>query len=510
MLTSEQQLIVNSFDTNMLINAAPGSGKTFTLINQAQNFIKANPNKLCLILCYNTRIAKEINAKVNHPNIFCFTIHTIGNAILKSWTRRNKVFKPNKFLQLNRDKKNLAALKKLIPPKIECYSLLRQNTLQLLRFARYTMIDPTDQHALYELSLKLQLPLVGNELALTAQLHELNINQFTTCGWSDFDDMLFLPEHLKLTLQPSDVIGSGDTVRTFERPFDFILCDEAQDFSKLMQSAISRLSHENTIFAFYGDSRQAINLHNGSDPYSFVNLGEKYDCVELPLTTIFRCPQNHVEKLNDTFGTNYTAFKQNEGLISDIPEYDIVSLVKPNSAILGRFRNGRNAKLYDVFFRLLENDIKANVSGLDVQHLVDSVLPDSISDTWERTPSNIISKVLMNHVQEQVAAMEQKKWMNAAKDYLADALKVQRLIEVSNATSYDKFTDYVKSLSFAQKDGVTCSTIHTAKGLEWEQTFIIDAWAFPYVGKTEEEKLQEANVHYVALSRSMSDMYLTH
>lgn len=509
MLTLEQQTIVNSFDTNMLINAAPGSGKTFTLITQAQNYVKANPNKLCLILCYNTKIAKEINAKVNHPNIYCFTLHTIGNAILKSWTKRNKVFKPNKFLQFNRDKKNVAAFKKLVQPKTECYSLLRQNTLQLLRFARYTLIDPTDQQALYELAIKLQLPLIGNELSLTSQLHDLNINQFTTCGWSDFDDMLYLPEYLELTLQSGDIIGSGDTTRTFDRPFDFILCDEAQDFSKLMQNAISRLSHENTIFAFYGDSRQAINLHNGSDPYSFSNLGDKYDCVELPLTTIFRCPKNHVQKLNEVFNTNYIAFKQNDGLISDIPEDDIVSLVKPNSAILGRFRNGRNAKLYDVFFRLLENNIKANVSGLDVQQLVDSVLPDSISDTWDKTPAYAISKVLMKHVQEQIAVMEQKKWINAAKDYLADALKVQRLIEISSATSYNCFVDYIKSLSFQQQDGVTCSTIHTAKGLEWNQTFVIDAYAFPYSGKTDEEKMQEANVHYVALSRSKDTMYLT-
>ena len=77
-LTTEQNDIlrtVSQFDTNIHINAVPGSAKTTTCLYIAKN----NPSKRILLLTYNKRLRLETLQKLNGlQNIECHTFHSFG------------------------------------------------------------------------------------------------------------------------------------------------------------------------------------------------------------------------------------------------------------------------------------------------------------------------------------------------------------------------------------------------------------------------------------------------
>ena len=62
------------------------------------------------------------------------------------------------------------------------------------------------------------------------------------------------------------------------------------------------------------------------------------------------------------------------------------------------------------------------------------------------------------------------------------------------------FSDKVSS-------GVTCSTVHRAKGLEAERVFVLYPEDMPHpMAKTQEDRQQEKNIEYVAITRSKRDL----
>ncbi len=60
---------------------------------------------------------------------------------------------------------------------------------------------------------------------------------------------------------------------------------------------------------------------------------------------------------------------------------------------------------------------------------------------------------------------------------------------------------------FANGDGVTLSTIHKAKGLEWPRVYILDRRLMPSPwAETSDELRQERNLEYVAVTRAKLDL----
>lgn len=88
---------VNNSNTNLLVNAKAGSGKTSTLILIANNLIKQN--KKCLFLAFNKSIVDELSTKIINENCQIKTIHALGLSFLRSYLYR----KHNTNYELNID-----------------------------------------------------------------------------------------------------------------------------------------------------------------------------------------------------------------------------------------------------------------------------------------------------------------------------------------------------------------------------------------------------------------------
>jgi DNA helicase-2/ATP-dependent DNA helicase PcrA len=66
--------------------------------------------------------------------------------------------------------------------------------------------------------------------------------------------------------------------------------------------------------------------------------------------------------------------------------------------------------------------------------------------------------------------------------------------------------DNIKRI-FADGSGITLSTIHRAKGLEWETVFLLDWGLLPSrYAETDAAKQQERNLQYVAVTRAKLDL----
>lgn len=93
--------------------------------------------------------------------------------------------------------------------------------------------------------------------------------------------------------------------------------------------------------------------------------------------------------------------------------------------------------------------------------------------------------------------------------------------EANEQNSFEEWIQYVNEyreeliLNYKQKnDGVTLSTFHSSKGLEWDKVFILDCneGICPYnKAKTEADLEEERRAFYVAITRSKTylDMYVT-
>ena len=498
-LTKEQQMIVNyAPQQNTIISADAGSGKTATIVFTVENLLKKNPHAKILIVVFNVHIKDELRLRLKSPNVFIFTMHTLGNALLKTSTSGKYV--NNAYLRVNPNRKYTKILRDLIGFGKGTKAAI-DTAFELLNIARMTN-SKFEPSVLYTLAQRYDIAISGPEVNVLPEALEIGKQQFLEKKWADFGDMLYLPESLDLNFPKSGLwLGSGEEKQFVGEPFDYIFADEAQDFGESMQRLVRRFMHNNTKVCFVGDSLQAINGYTGSDPYSLDNLSIKYSCAELPLTTVFRNPANHIEKINGIFPKNSKAFKNFDGLWEDVDNINLVDI--PNdSVILGRFRNGKQAKLWDYFFNLLEIGRECTLFGINPLQIVEKIVPDELQKDF----SNIVPN-LQSYVIETLQDYKAKGWHNVAEDFEKDAQLTQRLIENCACNSWDNFEKWVKGMTYDRKGRINLSTIHTFKGYEKPNVYLIDSGSFPYKGKTPLAELQEQAVHYVALTRSSQNMF---
>lgn len=81
-LTDEQEKAIKELleGNNVIVQAVAGSGKTTSSLE----FARRHEDKKFLILTYNTKLAKDTNERIKQrglTNIWCFTLHSIGNKI---------------------------------------------------------------------------------------------------------------------------------------------------------------------------------------------------------------------------------------------------------------------------------------------------------------------------------------------------------------------------------------------------------------------------------------------
>lgn len=308
----------------------------------------------------------------------------------------------------------------------------------------------------------------------------------------DFDDMVWLPVALNLSMTKYDVL----------------LVDEAQDLNRCQQQLALKAG---TRLILCGDPRQAIYGFAGADAQSMSRMQKILEatdrgCVHLPLTVTRRCGKAIVEEARKIV-PDFDYWKTNpEGKISQ------AAYAKGKDSYLEQVLDGDmilcrvNAPLVSQCFRFLKAGRKATIQGRDVgQGLISTIkkckatdLPDLASklSDWLHTET-MKETAKRNPNENKLIALQDR--VDCLYCFMEGQSTVDGVIEKINSV----FTDNKDS------PGIRLSSVHRAKGLEAQRIFFLmpEGAGCPHpMAKTAWAREQENNLLYVGITRAISEL----
>ena len=505
-------------NVNILLGAVAGSGKTFTLLEGLQIL----PNIRVAFCAFSKNISVEIEGKVAliRESLACKpfvgTTHSFGkSAVVRAF--------PNSLLLDGPkvEKKKIDILLEEtahgrsgeigVPMEYrsfvrKAYSLARQwgvgleDNTPMFNFgngsAWLSLVDRFSlEEELYEGE---ETPDNIDELireAVNWTVYVIKAGIARANEMYDFEDMIYLVLAKKLQMWQYDVV----------------MVDECQDLNPTRRLLVKKMVKKGGRVVFVGDPRQAIFGFTGADDKSVENIIRDFGCVEMPLTWSFRCPKavvrfaqrwvSHIESTPDAPEGKVESIKENDFWKFDLDQTD---------AILCR----NNAPLVDLFFNLLSKGIASHIEGRDIA-------ADLIKIVNRFNRVRLVS-TLINKLEDYKEKQTEKllaKGQESKADRMADMIDSISIIaknmlkQDEDATVADLRT-YITGMfedttTGTRKQTLTLTTIHKAKGREWNRVFWWGRNLFnpSKYAKKEWEMIAEDNLCYVAATRSKNELY---
>lgn len=509
-------------NVNILLGAVAGSGKTFTLL-EALQILPAIKVAFC---AFSKNISVEIKDKVSMIQdtlackTFVGTTHSFGNTAVR------RAF-PNSLL-LDGDKCDKKKIDFLLEEtkhgktnEIGVPMEYRSFVRKAYALARQWGVGVRSEFNFGTGAAWLELV---DRFSLEEELYEGeetpdNIDELVREGvnWTvyvikagiarvgemfDFEDMVYMVLAKKLKMWQYDVV----------------MVDECQDLNPTRRMLVQLMVRPGGRVVFVGDPRQAIFGFTGADDKSVENIIKEFGCVQMPLTWSFRCPKavvrfaqrwvSHIESTPDA----------PEGKVEAINEAAFWKMnLTANDAILCR----NNAPLVDLFFSLLSKGIASHIEGRDFSK--------DLIKTINRFNRVRLVSTLINKM-EDYKEKQMHKLLSKGQDAKADRLNdmINSIVIIANnmlkqdaeATVAD-LRGYITgmfedtqvhldgtSTSF-RKQTLTLTTIHKAKGREWNRVFWWGRNLYnpSKYAKKEWEMIAEDNLCYVAATRSKDELY---
>lgn len=503
--TEEQQDIIASARTPdpVMIQAYAGTAKT-TSIALAAPQIRVP----ALALAFNKKIADELRPRLP-PNWNVKTLNGLGHL---AWVRALPArigieVDDRKIGRIVRDvaKEGRAGLTK------DQWEQVRG----LVRVAMQSGVSPGDEGEPFvadteevwaELAAEAWIPQVDVPLLVDLARHVLVASiAEAKRGIICFDDQTYCP-----------TILGGKWPR-----YPALAVDEAQDLSPLNHRMVRLASREDGKVIVVGDSKQAIYGWRGADAASMTTLrAGRAGWTDRKLTLTFRCPKVIVAKQQGHAPGFRAAASNRQGRVEiwqrggrgaddEVPQdlggwswAELRALGPGTIAILCR----NNAPLLALAFKLLRQRVGVVVAGRDIGKglvgLARKVCPAEASaerclgliEEWEQRET--AAAAIAGHDDRVESVLDRGECLRAV---LAGA-ECRSGADLATALA----------MLFARDSGdVTLSTIHRAKGLEWDIVGHVDPWRVPskrarQAARDGDERAleQEWNLRYVAETRT--------
>lgn len=312
--------------------------------------------------------------------------------------------------------------------------------------------------------------------------------------------------------------------------------DESNSWSRVW---IDQVSHNGPVIGLtvesngYGQNLYIANgivTHNsiyqfrGSDSKSMEKIRHlRPEWLDLPLTTTFRCPKSVVARQQE-HAPGFNAWHSNPdgkvltfGLRTELGEGGWnwknlhEALPSPMSKLAILCRN--NGPLVSMAFKLIRRGIGVVMIGRDIgKGLItlskklaeaDDLPVDAVRGRVEDWEQAEISKALANDHEERVAGIRDR----------AECLYA--VIESAEVKDAGQLRLALEKLFSRDTGIVTLSSIHKAKGLEWDAVLLLDPWLIPskYAKQAAaagdmQQMEQEFNLRYVAETRAKHTLIL--
>lgn len=477
MKPSKYQLaIYDAFDNsndNINISAVAGSGKTTVLLELLKHVPE---NSSALFLAFNNSIVDELKDRAEpRDGVEIMTIHSYGwRAIMSRYGRRVKM-NPNKCFS-----KVEKVLKKYDDKiKVKKHGWFFYIIPKLVDLMRCNLAEPTPKEVN---RLADYYDLIIGELEVEVALKVFDLMKRDKSQF-DFMDMIYMP-----------IIDSSIRLRKY----DYVFCDESQDFSLAQQAIIKEALSRKGRLVTVGDERQAIYGFAGADAESYEKLSKiNGQALQLPLSVSYRCGKNIVREAQKIV----PEIQYSETAINGIVRYGSLIDLEYGDWILCR-----NLKpLVQTYLWLMKNKIKSKIRGKEIGEGILSL----ISKTGARTLRGL--SVLLDVEKNKLLKKLQKRGvkhpsLHPKMEVLSQKIEVIQclMIEVDTVKDLKKLIENIFS---DEVKGILLSTIHKAKGLENDRIFFLSPELIPSKFATQPWQLeQEQNLKYVAITRAKAEL----
>ena len=455
----EQQDIldfVQNESANIAIVARAGTGKSTTL-EMIANVIP--PSKRVLCLAFNKIIADELRQRLP-AHCEAKTLNALGHRALGRYFPA--------WPKIDRDK--MYNIIREIPGKVDEFS----EVLRACRAAKSVGCVPGGHKRLKSLCTPQEFfenydyDLSGNDQQVVMEALTISNELVFAEQIIDFDDQIMIS-----TLFPSI---------SFDK-YDVVLVDEAQDLSSLNHAMLKKVAKGKARVIVVGDPLQAIYAFRGAHVNSFNLLRDAFECQEFPLCTTFRCAKSIVKHV-DWIAPDMVAFEGNpEGQVIDVGEDWELKDIPLDSAIVCR----RNAPLFRLSLDFFRADINAEYVGNDIISRMEKIL--------KGIKNNRARKLEVEAYIKHYAETNAKKWKDP--EVAKDMVQCLEIVCERFDTLQEMLT-WLRSQT-RKKARIKLLTVHKAKGLEFDTTFILNKFYFSEEG-------QELNIQYVAMTRAKNTL----
>lgn len=284
-------------------------------------------------------------------------------------------------------------------------------------------------------------------------------------GHIDFDDQVYMP-----------ALFGG----TFPR-YALVMVDERQDFNPVNDALLKKLCKSGTRLVAVGDPYQSIYGFRGAIADSMDKCAEEYSCTRLPLSVSFRCPQAIVEAAQ--WRVPHFKWVKPGGIYKVLPSLSADN-IPDGAAILCR----NNAPLFSLAFRLLIAGRAVSVAGSDIGPRIARIMRKFGDD-------EISKETVLDRIEE---------WLVRKLETSQDAKGIHDMAEsmrvfANKGENLGQAIAYIDVI-FKSRGTIKLSTIHKAKGAEWEIVYLLDT---DLMNGYE----QDLNLRYVGQTRSLNECY---
>jgi len=484
---------IDSGSGSAMLEAVAGSGKTTTLLQALPR-----TSGTVAFVAFGKKIAEEIKARIARDGldpqgrITASTVHALGLQIYRNHYPRAKVD----------DKKlwNLATATpdgkdQLIPMHSIAFAMRAVNMAKQAGIG--ATIDASDRDAWYRLVDHYSLDQYlseenGTTLEDALRYACILLKASNDCTNAiDFNDMIYLPVRMKLASK-------------FR--YDWIFLDECQDTNAMRLELISRVSHENTRVVAVGDSRQAIFGFAGADSDSVAAITKRFNCVSLPLTVSYRCPQAVVREAQQWVSHIQAHETAPEGQVSHCDMTTFWDNIFPTLGAEDFVICRNTAPIVKLAYAMLAKGKACMVEGRDIgTGLV------KLATKWKRVKTIAALRAKVEEWRSREMERAEKKGNDSRKASVIDQAECLLIImaQFADDDKVERVRDSIQAMFGDTPEGarpivLTLSTIHKSKGREARRVLWLGRNAYnpSRYARKDWEMLQEANLMYVAATRA--------
>lgn len=528
---------LSSPQSNMLVNALAGSGKSTTACMLSEHSKTSD-----LYIAFNASVVEEFKKKIKNPKTKVMTMHSLAYSIMLynvEQESKDSGEKPKGFgSQRSKRTVNLDNFKphKILDEEItKRYGryiefakrgFLKDNYVNLYNLCRLTLTDMSsnkdvsrliDDHVLflYYGDEGYSAPDI-NEITSTLKILDTKSRQqFETQGVIDFTDMLWITFN-KLKYDNWEV--------PYWALYTNIYCDEVQDFSNIQLNFLKFIKRAKGRYVFIGDFHQAIYNFAGANAQAFNQIPKMFAPVEtFDLPVCYRCAKSHLSRVNREYGIPILPRDDAPmGFVKTIDKNKISEYAKAGDMVISR----KNKWIAEVVLDLARNgtpifiEDKEMVGAIKRQILsskctsvgtLEKFLQKVISN-YNKKLFEIVSKNVREggHEEERLEAVAETNSKIDNTSFLLEILEGY-LENHTSSDSVSKFSDFVDKLlnTTPSPDCVRLCSIHKAKGLEATNVFVLNEAKINFdFRNSKEQNVQEKNLSYIATTRAKEGLYL--